>query len=230
MFGEDTTTRPSTHKTTSDLKGSVCDIDFNLIWILRSPMWVRGQQPGTLCCNTTSGELVYVTQLHGVWVHSHYPWLETSPSPPQSPILSPFVLPQLPTETLIKHDCSDATARGRERGGTLSVCIVCVCFNVCMCCISVCLSVCWCTPLLPEILFFALESSRQYRAGESVKMWSDMWAKASGNRQKGRRREKTPPKHCRLLCHPFSFILSFNLHASSYFCARSRPGGSWMRK
>lgn len=107
------------------------------------------------------------------------------PTPPLSPILSPSVLPQLPTETLIKHDCSDAAARGRERGGTLSVCIACVCFNVCMCFISVCLSVCWYTPLLPEILFFALESSRQYRAGESVKMWSDMWAKATGNRQKG---------------------------------------------
>lgn len=31
MFGEDTTTRPSSHKTTLDFKGSVCDIDFRLI-------------------------------------------------------------------------------------------------------------------------------------------------------------------------------------------------------
>lgn len=26
-----------------------------------------------------------------------------------------------------------------------------------------------------------------------------------------------PQTHCRLLCHPFSFILSFNLHTSSLF-------------
>lgn len=45
-------------------------------------------------------------------------------------------LPQLPTETLIKHDCSDATARGRKRRGTLSVGIVCA--SVSMHCMYVC--------------------------------------------------------------------------------------------
>lgn len=53
--------------------------------------------------------------------------------PTSSPRHLPPPLPPLPTETLIKHDCSDATARGRRRrrrAPSVCVCTVCVCVCV----------------------------------------------------------------------------------------------------
>lgn len=90
------------------------------------------------CSNNTSDELVYVAHLHGVWVHSSSLLLPIAGDPPPPSLtISTHRYPRLPMETLIKHDCSDATACGRRH----RACSLCVCtciLYVCECACYTC--------------------------------------------------------------------------------------------
>lgn len=191
------------------------------------------------CSNNTSDELVYVAHLHGVWVHSSSLLLPIAGDPPPPSLtISTHRYPRLPMETLIKHDCSDATACGRRRRAC-SLC-VCVCLHaytvrVWMCVLYVCL---FTGASLHMSAYLLRGDKKRGKCDERAAITgrranSDMKSTLMRERKEKKKEMQTEQKYCRWtstanvqLSLVFTLLLPpFRLHASTYFSVWSRPGG-----
>lgn len=143
------------------------------------------------CSNNTSDELVYVAHLHGVWVHSSSLLLPIAGDPPPPSLtISTHRYPRLPMETLIKHDCSDATACGRRR----RACSLCVCVFARVYCTRVnvrviCVPIYWCVFAYECIFAKRRQKEREvWREGcdngEESKQWYEI---DTDEREKGKK-------------------------------------------
>lgn len=168
---------------------------------------------------------MYVTQLHGVWVHSSSLLLPRAGDPPPPALAtSPHRYPRCPQRHWLNTTVQMLQPEEEDEGGEPPVCVctLCVCASIHM------------------HLLYALPSSSLHRSvyiREAVETRWEETQTVTWNRQwRGGKRTK----YCRsssttgtLLSSLFSLSLSllhpsFNLHASSCFSVRSRPGGRRM--